>query len=312
MAGNRRKYGTPYKGSKSRIAEKIIDFLPPAHTLVDLFAGGCAITHCAFLSGKWERIIANDLSDVPKLFFDAIQGKYRDERRWISREEFFTNKEADPYIRTIWSFGNDTNTYLYSREIEPYKRACHYAVAYGDFEPLRALCPEVSGACEEVLSEIALANLKERRLVFKAAIRQWVKLHGAEISNPLYTQIGRRGNFDLESLERLQGVERLERLQGDYREIEIPEGSVVYCDIPYNTPDAKSKKYNGIDFDLGAFIEWTKTQTAPLYISEYNLPESDFVCVAEWDLTCSMSATSNSLKTKERIFRPRHQIEQTN
>lgn len=37
------KYGMPYQGSKSRIAEWVVDILPPSHTLVDLFAGGCAI-----------------------------------------------------------------------------------------------------------------------------------------------------------------------------------------------------------------------------------------------------------------------------
>ena len=30
----------PYQGSKSRIAEWVIDVLPKSHTLVDLFAGG--------------------------------------------------------------------------------------------------------------------------------------------------------------------------------------------------------------------------------------------------------------------------------
>ena len=34
------RYGMPWQGSKSRIAEWVIDILPPSHTLVDLFAGG--------------------------------------------------------------------------------------------------------------------------------------------------------------------------------------------------------------------------------------------------------------------------------
>lgn len=34
------RYGLPYQGSKSRIAEWVVDLLPPSHTLVDLFAGG--------------------------------------------------------------------------------------------------------------------------------------------------------------------------------------------------------------------------------------------------------------------------------
>lgn len=33
-------YGAPYKGNKSAIAEQIINFLPKADTLYDMFAGG--------------------------------------------------------------------------------------------------------------------------------------------------------------------------------------------------------------------------------------------------------------------------------
>lgn len=48
-----KNYGLPYMGSKSAIAEKIVDFLPKSTTLVDLFGGGGAITDCASQSGKW-------------------------------------------------------------------------------------------------------------------------------------------------------------------------------------------------------------------------------------------------------------------
>ena len=37
-----KKYGLPYIGSKSAIADWVIDHLPPGGTLVDLFCGGCA------------------------------------------------------------------------------------------------------------------------------------------------------------------------------------------------------------------------------------------------------------------------------
>ena len=58
------KYGLPYRGSKSRIAEWVVSVLPPAPVLVDLFAGGCAVTHAALHSGKWGRIVANYVSGV--------------------------------------------------------------------------------------------------------------------------------------------------------------------------------------------------------------------------------------------------------
>ena len=72
-----KKYGIPYKGSKSQIAEWVVSILPKAEILVDLFAGGCAITDCAMQSGKWKRIIANDLEGSGiRLFDGAIHGIY--------------------------------------------------------------------------------------------------------------------------------------------------------------------------------------------------------------------------------------------
>lgn len=77
-------YGLPYIGSKNLIAKTLIDALPAATTFVDLFAGGCAMTHAAMLSNKYQNFIANDLSDTPQLFLDSVAGKFADEKRWIS------------------------------------------------------------------------------------------------------------------------------------------------------------------------------------------------------------------------------------
>lgn len=66
------RYGVPYRGSKNKIAQWVISNLPAGDTLIDLFAGGCAITHAALLSGKWNHIVANDIGDAPQLFMDAV------------------------------------------------------------------------------------------------------------------------------------------------------------------------------------------------------------------------------------------------
>ena len=118
-------YGLPYKGSKNSIAKWILANLPASHTFVDLFAGGCAVTHAAILSGKFGRFIANDITEYPQVFRDAIAGKYRNERRWISRENFFRLKDIDPYVRLCWSFGNDMQSYLYDPEVERFKKHLH-------------------------------------------------------------------------------------------------------------------------------------------------------------------------------------------
>ena len=118
-------YGLPYKGSKNSIAKWVISNLPASHTFVDLFAGGCAVTHAAILSGKFGRFIANDITEYPQVFRDAIDGKYRNECRWISREDFFRLKDIDPYVRLCWSFGNGMRSYLYDPEVERFKKHLH-------------------------------------------------------------------------------------------------------------------------------------------------------------------------------------------
>ena len=128
------KYGLPYKGSKNKLAERIVHLLPKRTHLIDLFCGGCAVTHAALLMKKYEHIHINDVNWMcPTLFLDALAGKYNNETRWISREDFFRLKDTDPYVAVVWSFGNNMRDYLYSKEIEPLKKAIHYAMFFSDY-----------------------------------------------------------------------------------------------------------------------------------------------------------------------------------
>ena len=131
-------YGMPYMGSKSQIAEWVVGNLPNANNLYDLFGGGGAITDCAAQSGKYKKIIYNDIdSTIVNGFLKAVNGKFAEEKRWISRDRFFKLKDSDPYVKTCFSFGNDGRSYSYGRKIEHYKEALHYAVVYGDLTQLQ-------------------------------------------------------------------------------------------------------------------------------------------------------------------------------
>ena len=156
-----KRYGIPYKGSKNSIARKIVSFLPSADVLIDVCAGGCAITHaaleiCEGLAPKWERIIANDICEMPlKLFKGAICGEYADEKRWIDRETFQKLKDVDPYVRYCWSFGNNGINYLYAQEVEPWKKALHHARVFGDTSLLRNMRIDGDGSRADVLAHEA-------------------------------------------------------------------------------------------------------------------------------------------------------------
>ena len=277
------RYGLPYQGSKSKLAERIVALLPEAEHLYDLFAGGCAVTHCAMTVsngpfGKWRHIHANDIADMPQLFRAAISGKYRDERRWISREDFHRLKASDPYVRSVWSFGNKGMDYLYSRELEPYKKALHEMLFAETVQQRRVLYRKVVQLLHDQLGKASPASLQ--------SLQSLQRLQR------------------LQSLERLQSLQSLETTQLDYREVEIKPDSVIYADPPYRG----TGKYGKAGFDHEAFYDWCEQQTAPLFISEYQMPEDRFTCIAEWSRVSSLCATNNSLRVTERIYRPNTQL----
>ena len=219
------KYGLPYKGGKGLIAEKIFSELPWGKRFVDLFGGGGAMSHYAMLSLKYDSVLYNELNpDVCQLFDWAIHGKFKGETRWISREDFFRLKDTDPYVRNCWSFGNDNRTYCYGRTIEPYKKACHYAVVLDEWTEFERLCPEVVDAAKAALD--GLTDTHERRIAFGPAIVKELKRLGdweTVEGNPLYLSCHKKpatgdatvaGRLkDLQNLQRLQSLERLESLQ---------------------------------------------------------------------------------------------------
>lgn len=128
-------YGLPYKGSKTKLAERIIDLMPRAEHLYDLFAGGCAVAHCALVKGKYSHIHINDINPMmPQAFVKALQGGFDEEDRWISREDFFRLKDTDPYAALCFSFGSDMRTYIYGKDKEEYKKALHYAIYFNSFD----------------------------------------------------------------------------------------------------------------------------------------------------------------------------------
>ena len=315
----RRKYGVSYKGSKSKIVDKLAEVIPyrGIDNFYDLFAGGCAVTHKMYLEGRYKHYYANDIDGrALRLFCDGLKGKYANETRWISREDFFNLKDCDPYVSCCWSFGNNQRDYLYSRAIEPYKKACHYAIVFGDFALLKDLYPDVGAACEITLNGIV--DIHERRIKFRSVIG--CKL--AERSNSGLMRLSQENDVDrlesLERLERLQSLERLERLESfeysvsDYKAVEIKPNSVIYADIPYistNTYDGTSSVVQ--PFNHEEFYDWCCKQNELVLISEYYMPKDRFTKVWSTNHVQSLCATKTS-SVQECLFVPTHQLEKYN
>ena len=296
------RYGVSYMGSKNRIAEWVLSYLPKAENFYDLFCGGCAITHCAIEQGKYRNYYINDIKgEMPQGFVDCINGKYNNDNRWISHEDFDKLKgKGDLLVDICFSFGNNWRKgYAYSRKLEPYKKALHYAILCKDY----SLGKEMYGIDFSVIDEIA--DIQERYSIVKRMVKNKTGLD----------------RLELETLERLQSLERLHRLYDlqslerlhrqtiipsslSYDEVEIKPNSVCYCDIPYKNVS----KYNDIEFDYDKFYDWCLRQTQLLFISEYEMPDSDFICIASKSIQSNMCATDNSSKAIEKIFIPKHQI----
>ena len=337
-------YGLPYKGSKNRIAKKILDVLPAAPVLYDVFCGGCAITHAALLSGKYSRVVANDINGmIPHAFETAIRGGFRNEDRWISRDDFQRLYKTDPYVAICFSFGNNLHEYCYARDLEPYKRALHYAIFWQDTGPWRELCPETADALGAAMQ--AEDNRHKRCIkaehVIVSALKQGLSdgtISAAVLDKPIYRKIRKEKTSGLrirlesagrverlknletlqtdKSLCRLQSLKSLERITdvdvppvltvttGDYRALNFERGGIIYCDPPYKN----TGQYHTVGtFDFEAFYSWCEHQSNPVFISEYTMPEDLFVPVASFTVTRKLSAKKSSI-CHEKIWRPRTQL----
>ena len=295
-----RRYGISYKGSKNNIAEWVYKHFPKQINFYDLFAGGCAITQIALMKGHFQRYFANDLDfDGITLFMEAVHGRFRNETRWISREDFFRLKDKEPYIKYAWSFGNNGRDYLYSKKIEPYKKAWHYAIVFDDWKELERLCPEIINEAKQALKGVS--NIQQRRLNFGPSVVKKLKKTGdwnIVVNNPRLQS--------LQSLERLESLESLERLSvsnKSYDEVEILPSSVIYCDIPYYNTD----EYAAGGFDHQKFYKWALQQKELVIISEYYMPD-DFMCIDAIEKSVTL-CSGGDVKAIEKLFIPRKQAE---
>ena len=293
-------YGIPYKGSKNKIAENIIAQLPPAKHFYDLFGGGGAMTHCALLSGKYEFVHYNELNSlVFKAFKMAINGEFKDENRWISREDFERLKDTDPYVACCFSFGNDFKTYAYGKNCKLFKKAVHYSIVFDDNSLL-------NNYIDLKDFKYRSNNPSERRLEFQRFLTVLLNENKLEetvcknfcCSNNVVTHITQ----SLESLERLQSLESINNgvllSNLSYEQVPIENESVIYCDPPYKDTNTYLDEFNH-----EKFYEWLRDcrkKNQQVFISEYQMPD-DFFEVYYTERQEIMSTTQNTHKF-EKLF----------
>lgn len=271
-------YGLPWQGSKSRIAQWVVSNLPPGDVLIDLFAGGCAVTHRAIESGRWARVVANDICEGPEMFADAVAGEYDGYATVCTREEFA--ETDDPMAKLLYSFGSDRQGYLWSRDIEPLKVA--------------------------VSRMLSAPSLHERRMAYRS---EFVPALCKVIRKRPVEEIG-RSNGPVRELEGLEGLDRVQSLEGldrhgrlevsrlDYREVPVPDGAVVYADPPYRNTSGKGRDY-GVEFDFDAFDGWLASAPFMVVVSEKTAPPG---CTEVASCQRCETMQGGSKWTAERLF----------
>ena len=295
------RYGIGYKGSKSRIANEIIEILPSGDRFIDLFGGGGAMSHCAALSGKYNKIIYNDInpsiSSLMREVFSGVCYNRSDLFNWVSRERFFAEKENNPIIRWIWSFSNNGKDYMYSKVLEPQKEAVHKAIVNKEYSNL--FFKITNGIIPFDDSYIGYGSVIERIDRRKS---EWYKF--------LKHALKGCGLYRTQALERLINIQDVAPV---YKETHIEVDSrsykdymywddickyndIVYCDPPYQKTNCGS--YSGFNSD--EFWEWAR-QT-PCYISEYTAPD-DFECIWQKDIKCLSRNDGNSYSATEKLFK---------
>lgn len=88
----------------------------------------------------------------------------------------------------------------------------------------------------------------------------------------------------------------------DYKKLEIPDCSIIYCDPPY----ANTTKYKNSGFKHEELWKWCRIKRGEghtVFVSEYNAPD-DFTCVWQKELQVTVSKNSSNSYTKnvEKLF----------
>lgn len=206
---------------------------------------------------------------ITGLFLDAVYGKYHDERRVITREDFEQLKNEDAYVKYIWSFGNNGSGYLWGKDIEEIKcTACHIFFDEG---------------------------LRERRLQYIRFLRL---LRSTSDPTPERIAVLER----LQALTQLEALQRLEISNIDYKEYKYKKGDIVYCDVPYEQKGKGKCDDYGVNFDSAAFYAWAKAQPYQVFFSSYEISDDSFYKIKLKSVMSLIGANTNGQKANEYLY----------
>ena len=244
------RYGLPYKGSKNKIAKRLIEFIPRTENFVDMMCGGASVSQCIKEHRPETNVHLNDVDEQLIEFLRLIDGNgWHGIEHFISHDEFFRLKDSRFDVSVCFSFGNDRSTYLYSWNKE-------FLMWRLEDRLITEGLPESHERFLKAKTKYRDVDVKYMRAVqrISSIFRFQERMHGkfASISCGTY--------FDYRFSDGM-----------------TPDNTVVYCDIPYR--DTESRQYSD-RFHHERFYWWVRNSRYVCVTSEFSMP-ADFVRVGE-------------------------------
>ena len=265
------RLGIMYMGGKGELAKKIVDAMLPADVFVDCFGGGGSVALEAMLSGKYKKVVYNELEP---LIYEAFQCAVTGSRsgtypRFVGKEEYF--KLDDGVLRVCFSWNGCWWKYAYQERHVRLLEGMHNFVCYNDSSLLVDVLPDLQD--DFLLLDKLCYDFDTKRTSLQKLVSNY---------------LGQRGEFGENWKEgtssiRLLHLERWNRIEatsnvckesdaelvvvnGDYKDAlsHVSGTAVVYCDPPYKG----TYGYNDKVFEHDDFMQWFKELSYPAYLSE--------------------------------------------
>lgn len=256
-----RPVGLPYVGSKKKISKKIVQLIiqnfGKDKIVYDLFGGGGAITAECIINGVDVRY-----NDLDKTVVDMLETVLKTDREFlktliVSREDFFEilskeQKTAEDNLKLlINSFGNDSKSYIYNKEVSGIK----YKTAH-----------------DVIHNHDVFYGYKQTE-----TYNQTLDKHNDQIG--ILKQLER-----LQQLERLEQLNQLQQTQGgvihpfttfDYKRFSNVTNAIIYLDPPYEGTDSF---YHENEIDYEDFYDWAVEMSHEniVLISSYTVSDKRF------------------------------------
>jgi len=197
----------------------------PSSSLISL--GGWSITFEA-LQQWFEKVYYVDLDKwMCNLMEQIKKGIPENRNNRVSKSEFEEMKKKDDAysvaMSICFSFWNKRETYAYSKELEPRKKALHYAVVFEDYSLLEKIW---------INWRFEWKTVEARRLEIKSKTDLGTLKH-------LASEYSDSWIYSLQTMQALQNIERLQNIEilnTSYKKLLFNTPSdltVIYCDPPY-------------------------------------------------------------------------------